>query len=288
MVHRRIIILFIGFVVFLWAQYSNEWTSSNLGQYGWGGAYGYDIDNDGLVEYYVRQAGQLTFYNGDYSVEWSISVPGFDYVSITSPRDIDGNGLSIPLNTDNDAAGEIIITAYYYNTGNNTYYGKFRIYDAATRIMEYESPQITGFYGSATQEDIDGDGRDEIILTRFGSSANTSYVDVYAYTGTGINENTSYALKERIIVNPNPATSSTSIMFSITPDECNDPVRVSVHDVSGRCIRVLFFTAQAIPGTYEFIWDGMDESGMDVPSGTYLITVRTEHKNQCKQIQIVR
>ena len=44
------IVLLIG-ISFARAQYTAEWTSNNLGQYGWGGAYGYDIDNDGLVEF---------------------------------------------------------------------------------------------------------------------------------------------------------------------------------------------------------------------------------------------
>jgi hypothetical protein len=270
------------------AQYTAEWTSGNLGQYGYGGAYGYDIDNDGLVEYYVRQLNQITFYNGDYTVEWNISVPGYDYVTVISPRDIDGDGLFIPLNTDNDAAGEIIVTAYYYDTNNSTYYGKFRVYDAVTRVMEHESSQITGFYGTASQEDIDGDGRDEIILTRFGSTTSASYVDVYAYTGTGCNENAGYSLFSEVTSAPNPATQGTSVRFMIQTNDMNAPVRIIVYDAAGRAVKILMEMDHGVPGSYELLWDGKDETGVSVSSGTYFITVTKGGVNESRSVQIVR
>ena len=47
------IILSIIFLLFfcgpLAAQYACEWTSNDLGQYGWGGSFGYDIDGDGIL-----------------------------------------------------------------------------------------------------------------------------------------------------------------------------------------------------------------------------------------------
>lgn len=288
MLYKNIITGMIACTVFTSAQYTAEWTSGNLGQYGYGGAYGYDIDNDGLVEFYIRQINQITFYNGDYTVEWNIFVPGYDYVSVIQPRDSDGNGMCIPLNTDNDAAGEIIIAAYYYNTGNNTYYGKFRIYDAVTRVMEYESSQITGFYGTACQEDIDGDNRDEIILTRFGSTTTSSYVDVYAYTGAGTCENVSYSIIHSIASTPNPATNNTSIQFSINSEECHTPVKVAVYDVTGRCINVLLEMTLGVPGIYDLIWDGKDLHNQSVPSGTYFITVTKEDIEEHTQVQIIR
>lgn len=285
------IILSIIFLLFfcgpLAAQYACEWTSNDLGQYGWGGAYGYDIDSDGLVEFEVRTAGQFRFYNGNYTTDWIISFPGYNYVSVVHPRDIDGDGILVPLNTDGDAAGELIVVGYYIS--GSTYYGRFRVYDASSHSLEYESPLITGFYGSATQEDIDGDGRDEIIIVRFGSSTTTSYVDVYVYSGGGINEqNKTYERLSSIMTTPNPASHQAIISFSVTKLESGQPIDIIIYDEIGREIKLLWRNLQCVQGDYSLVWDGTHNDGSSVPSGTYFVWIKKREKLETRQIQIIR
>jgi hypothetical protein len=267
------------------AQYASEWTSPNLGQYGWGGAYGYDIDDDGLVEYFTRQVEHLIFYNGDYVVEWNISFPGYDYVSVIQPRDIDGDGRVVPLNMDNDAAGEILVVGYYYDTGNYTYYGKFRVYDAGTHALEFESSSITGFYGTATLEDIDGDGRDEIIMARYGASS-TSYVDVYAYAGSAVEyQNRQYCQCSSSSTSfPNPSCGEVHIHAAVTPDKPQNLLKVTIYDNTGRKVKTLADIADPFPGDYVFTWDGKDENGSCAPAGQYFVHITTKHKKDIQKI----
>jgi hypothetical protein len=282
--HSVVLLCFLSCPLF--AQYSSEWTSSNLGQYGWGGSFGYDIDSDGLVEFEVRSAGEFRFYNGDYTTAWIISFPGYDYVNITHPRDINGDGILVPLNTDGDGAGELIVTGFYIS--GSTYYGRLRVYDAVSHSLEYESPLITGFYGSATQEDIDGDGRDEIIIVRFGNTTTESYIDVYAYTAGTIEQGQNYQVISSVKTIPNPMHNETAIVFSITKQDISKPVDITIYDETGREVRTLWHNEKCIEGDYRLIWDALDNKGSPVPSGAYFVHIKKGEGFENNQIQVIK
>lgn len=285
---RNIIIqiVIIPLLCRVYAQYTAEWTSGNLGSYGWGGAYGFDIDNDDLVEFEVKSSTQFTFYNGNYTVAWSISFSGYDYLNVFHPRDIDGNGILVPLNTDSDGAGELVIAGYYFS--GSTYYGRFRVYDASSHTMEYESPLITGFYGSGTLEDIDGDGRDEIIITRFGSALTESYVVVYGYT-TGIEEQSgTYEVRSEFNISPNPASNSVVIPIPNFHEEPSLSIKVRIYDETGRLVRNLPINQLTNSLINQLTWDGTDENGLKVPSGNYFVHIimgKREYKNALKFVR---
>ena len=48
-------------------------------------------------------------------------------------------------------------------------------------------------------------------------------------------------------------------------------LRVTVHDVTGRRVRVLSDGRAARPGPWTLTWDGRDESGRRVPPGVYFL-----------------
>ncbi|MCI0472892.1 MAG: hypothetical protein L0Y76_04840 [Ignavibacteria bacterium] len=179
----------------LFAQYSVEWSQPA------GALTMIDVDSDGLYELPVN-ANPIVFYNGDYSVCWSIPRNSLfsQYCNIAIPRDLNGDGLIVPTNTDNDAALELIIYGY---TMNPSYQGKIQVYDCATHLLEWESAVINSAF-TASLEDLDGDNKDEIIVYRYGTTTST---DVYAYTGQSIQEseyNQNYSVKT--LPNPIPAS----------------------------------------------------------------------------------
>jgi hypothetical protein len=68
---------------------------------------------------------------------------------------------------------------------------------------------------------------------------------------------------------PNPFNPRTSFELGLGRSE---RVRVTLHDVAGRQLRVLL--DQALPaGTHELVWDGTDQNGSVVASGVYLCRV---------------
>jgi hypothetical protein len=70
---------------------------------------------------------------------------------------------------------------------------------------------------------------------------------------------------------PNPFNPVTTISFDLPEAVDRKDLRVllTVHDVRGREIRVLF-RGELPAGSYQFSWDGRDDTGRMMPSGVYL------------------
>jgi len=71
---------------------------------------------------------------------------------------------------------------------------------------------------------------------------------------------------------PNPFNPRTTIHYGVA---ARGPARLSVYDVSGRCVRVLLDVPDLAPGVYQSVWDGHDDRGRAVASGVYLSQLRT-------------
>ena len=84
---------------------------------------------------------------------------------------------------------------------------------------------------------------------------------------------------------PNPFNPTTKIVFSLTEDE---RVNLRIYDVSGRLVRVLHDTAQKAAGSHEATWDGRDDRGRSLPSGTYLYRLEVGGFSDTKRMELVR
>lgn len=72
-------------------------------------------------------------------------------------------------------------------------------------------------------------------------------------------------------VTPNPSNPRATIRFEVSRP---GPVEVTLLDVRGRVVRRLALTAFPA-GDHELVWDGTDDAGVRVASGTYLVQVVT-------------
>ena len=248
------------------AQYTREWQSGNLEPYAWGASYGYDVDGDGFGNLWTRSSsGQLTIYDSSLTVYWAISIPGYDYPYLATPRDIDGDGLIVPVNLDGDPAGELVVSAYRLD--GSVYSGRIRVYDVLTRQLAWESPELSGFSGNVSLDDVDGDGRYEIIITRTSFAGGWGYVEVYGYAGAGLEGEPGYFLESsRAVAEPSVCRDGTVIRFRL-----NIPgrTRLSVFDSAGRQVRELL-DADLPVGEYRVNWDGADDAGDETPAGAYV------------------
>lgn len=261
------------------AQYTREWQSGNLGYNCWGASYGYDVDGDGIPNMWIRSSGQIVIYK-NYSVYWTISFPGYDYPYLVTPRDIDGDGIIKPVNTDGDAAGEVVATAY--RISGSDYYGRIRVYDASTKQLEWESVEIAGFVGSATVDDVDGDGKHEIIITRYNYSGNWGYVEVYGYTGQGVGGDSRYVLRRQVVATPSVA--SGEVRFTLAG---GGRTRLVVYDGTGRLVREML-NAEVPAGEYNLKWNGCDESGTRLSAGVYLYRLETEDGTESGRVTLTQ
>ena len=69
---------------------------------------------------------------------------------------------------------------------------------------------------------------------------------------------------------PNPFNPSTHIAFTLPSA---GSAQLSVYDITGRKVRDLL-TSTMTAGTHEMVWDGRDESGAAVSSGTYIARLK--------------
>jgi hypothetical protein len=72
---------------------------------------------------------------------------------------------------------------------------------------------------------------------------------------------------------PNPFATATSVLFDL-PRRAR--IALSVHDESGREVRRLAEGGPFAPGSHLVRWDGRDDFGREVASGTYFVRLRLE------------
>ena len=83
---------------------------------------------------------------------------------------------------------------------------------------------------------------------------------------------------------PNPFNPQTNIAFSLN---CNEKVSLVIYDLLGKRIRSLL-ESRLESGSYLITWNGEDESGFDVASGTYLYRLTAGNMSQTKRMTLVR
>jgi len=87
-----------------------------------------------------------------------------------------------------------------------------------------------------------------------------------------------------VVVAPNPFTTSTRILYAATTPVST---RLSIYDVSGRCVRMLERGGSAA-GQYQVEWDGRDDDGRAVPAGIYLVRVSVSEGSTLTRVMMIR
>jgi hypothetical protein len=86
---------------------------------------------------------------------------------------------------------------------------------------------------------------------------------------------------------PNPSEAPIQIRYSIPARVDLSGVTLVVHDVSGRLVRTLI-TAGETGVTRTITWDGNDEQGTPLPSGTYFFKLRWDGKQATQRVMLLR
>ena len=126
--------------------------------------------------------------------------------------------------------------------------------------------------------DLDGDGFLEVII----ENRDTRSVQVWGGSGTGTatEDDIARALLHLAQSYPNPFRQSTTIDYTV---EQAAPVTLDIYDLLGRRVRRLVEAAQQGPGPHRAVWDGRDDSGTPVSSGTYFYRLRVGDAVTSKQ-----
>jgi hypothetical protein len=128
-------------------------------------------------------------------------------------------------------------------------------------------------YYSATAADFNGDNFPEIVISmdQIENNLFRIFSKIYKKTSTlDVLDNdpqpNNYYLSEAY---PNPFNPSTSIKFNI-PEKEN--VIIKVYDLLGKEVKTLL-NENLRSGVHQLTWDGTDNNGNRVSSGTYLINI---------------
>jgi hypothetical protein len=84
---------------------------------------------------------------------------------------------------------------------------------------------------------------------------------------------------------PNPFNPSTQISFTL-PE--NNAISMTVYDMLGKEVRTLINNEQYKSGTYSITWNGKDNSGASVASGTYIYKLKTEYVEKSMKMMLLK
>ena len=83
---------------------------------------------------------------------------------------------------------------------------------------------------------------------------------------------------------PNPFNPRTTVNFAVGRE---GPVTVRIYNVSGRLVRTLVDETMTV-GQHAVDWDGTDDGGRLVSSGTYLLRLSTVDTSQSRSIVLLK
>ena len=136
----------------------------------------------------------------------------------------------------------------------------------------------------ASAGDVDGDGRDEIMVSNSASNYSSKRVWVCKYTGVGIEEARGRKQEaSHLKIYPNPARSVVRVHFPLPVKE------IKVYDITGKMIRILEARGKKqevgalnqVQG--EIRWDLKDENQKRISTGIYFVEVTTENNGKIMQ-----
>jgi len=86
-------------------------------------------------------------------------------------------------------------------------------------------------------------------------------------------------------VKPNPFNPRTTVAFDLRE---RGTVTLIVHNVRGERVRTLLGATPKDAGRHEVVWNGADDDGRQVASGTYFVSLRTPSGSDQRKLTLVK
>jgi hypothetical protein len=178
-----------------------------------------------------------------------------------------------------------------------------------------ESPFLASIYAGS---DVNGNGKKELVISyqsiadsityywnhydttvlpfafvqdSVTKKLNTQVIDirVLEWTGTGFKEIAmpvvtpdDYVLEQNY---PNPFNPTTNIRFSLPTEK---KISLMIYDLLGREVRTLIYGEEFKKGAHSVAWDGRNNAGAPVASGTYIYTLKFGNFTKSAKMALVR
>jgi hypothetical protein len=132
------------------------------------------------------------------------------------------------------------------------------------------------FYPAAVA-DLDVDGRKDLLIPMTKYTPGITYAFSYILRQDKPSSVLESGIRELSFENiqgyPNPFNSESTIRFSMTE---TSNVQVKIFNTLGKEINLLL-DKELSPGQYNIVWEALDKSGNSLPSGVYLIVLKTKN-----------
>lgn len=183
------------------------------------------------------------------------------------------------------------------NSGNGWIDGQFYALDTTDAIHRYDLQRVDGVVrlfidGSATPAislpiESFATTTNESVLLLATSIAGTAEFEIERFhveTGISTSSVPNTAGAHRLRIAPNPFNPSTSIQFGL---EVAGSVQLDVHDARGRVVRRLL-DRHLGEGEHRVLWDGRDDRGQVVASGSYWVLLRSSVGRDVQRLVLVK
>lgn len=125
-------------------------------------------------------------------------------------------------------------------------------------------------------------------LSALRNGANTKLQLVQRYMNylvpIGISEKSVYKSFANLLLHPNPSSGIIKCNLTLKGKE---HLNIKIYDATGRIVCTLV-DKELVGGVYEFYWNGTDDTGKKVSSGTYLVVFSTPEEIITKTVTLLR
>jgi hypothetical protein len=84
---------------------------------------------------------------------------------------------------------------------------------------------------------------------------------------------------------PNPFNPQTTIRFDLREQAA---ITLGIYDISGHLLKTLVNGEVYVAGDHEVVWRGEDDAGRSLPSGSYVVRLRSAAGQQTRKVMLVR
>lgn len=255
----------------------------------------HDADGDGRAELLAPMTNGRLYYLDDVDDVSTITGESFKEVGVYDVTrqarggdigDIDGDGLFDIVAT--TGTSEMVQRIEYTGSGSPA---DSASYVWSTMLDSTGDDNTDRWYPLRITDDLDGDGRNEVVITNRNASNKGQPMLVMLEatdmepTGT---EDAPAELPERFVLRqnyPNPFNPSTTIEYELREAM---PVSVHVYDTLGRVVATLVNHAVQQPGVYRVQWNGRSAAGLQLPSGMYFYALESPDFREVRRMALVK
>jgi N-acetylneuraminic acid mutarotase len=190
------------------------------------------------------------------------------------------------MNEDRYCLGGFEYGGKAYSVGGydyHVYHTTVEAYEPVSNSWSYDTPMIYG------RQSVAVGVLGEYVYVIGGWNNGSVAYNEEGFLGTNINEQISQFISN-VSVHPNPFFSTVMIQLQMSARETSHlriKNQVSIYDICGHMIKKLSLTP-TVGSQFAVSWDGTDEHGTPLSSGTYFIVVEVNNKRHTEKVILVR